>query len=55
MGVDARLTAELILFFSYLGVMALYTAFQDRAIGAKAAGILCIVGVVNLPIIHFSQ
>ncbi|MGY4676796.1 heme ABC transporter permease [Pasteurella sp. P03HT] len=51
---DARLTSELILFFLYLGVMALYSAFQDRTVGAKAAGILCLVGVINLPIIHFS-
>lgn len=51
---DARLTAELILFFLYLGVLALYSAFQDRAVGAKAAGILSLVGVINLPIIHFS-
>ena len=50
---DARLTAELILFFLYIGVLALYSAFSDRAVGAKSAGILCIVGVVNLPIIHF--
>ena len=51
---DARLTAELILFFLYLGVLALYSAFQDRNVGAKAACVLCLVGVVNLPIIHFS-
>lgn len=51
---DARLTSALVLFFLYLGVMALYSAFQDRRIGAKAAGILSIVGVINLPIIHFS-
>ncbi|MGP1573546.1 MAG: heme ABC transporter permease [Aggregatibacter segnis] len=51
---DARLTAELILFFLYLGVLALYSAFQDRNVGAKAASVLCLVGVVNLPIIHFS-
>ena len=41
-------------FFLYIGVLALYSAFSDRAVGAKSAGILCIVGVVNLPIIHFS-
>lgn len=51
---DARLTAELILFFLYLGILALYSAFSDRNIGAKAAGILCITTVVILPIIHFS-
>ena len=51
---DARLTAELILFFLYLGILALYSAFSDRNVGAKAAGILCITTVVILPIIHFS-
>ncbi|MDU8924649.1 heme ABC transporter permease [Pasteurellaceae bacterium LIM206] len=51
---DARLTAELILFFLYLGVLALFSAFQERSTGMKAAAILCVVGVINLPIIHFS-
>ena len=51
---DARLTSELILLFLYLGVIALYQAFDDQRTAAKAAGILAIVGVVNLPIIHFS-
>ncbi|MCI7718690.1 heme ABC transporter permease [[Pasteurella] aerogenes] len=51
---DARLTSSLILFFLYLGVIALYSAFQDRATGMKAAAILSIVGVINIPIIHFS-
>ncbi|NBI40415.1 heme ABC transporter permease [[Haemophilus] felis] len=51
---DARLTSELILLFLYLGVIALYSAFNHPQVGAKAAGILCLVGVVNLPIIHFS-
>ncbi|MEZ9230809.1 heme ABC transporter permease [Vibrio amylolyticus] len=51
---DARLTSELILLFLYLGVIALYHAFDDQKTAAKAAGILAIVGVVNIPIIHFS-
>ncbi|MDY4280162.1 MAG: heme ABC transporter permease [[Pasteurella] mairii] len=51
---DARLTSSLILFFLYLGVIALYSAFQDRATGMKAVAILSIVGVINIPIIHFS-
>ncbi|AAP95691.1 heme ABC transporter permease [[Haemophilus] ducreyi] len=51
---DARLTSALVLFFLYLGVMALYSAFQDKQMGAKAAGVLSVVGVINLPIIHFS-
>ena len=51
---DARLTSVLILLFLYLGYMALHDAFEDPARGARAAGILALVGVVNLPIIHFS-
>jgi heme exporter protein C len=51
---DARLTSVLILFFLYLGYMALENAFDDRARGAKAAAILAIVGAINVPIIKFS-
>ena len=51
---DARLTSELILLFLYIGVLALYYAFNDARTGAKAASILALVGVVNVPIIHFS-
>lgn len=51
---DARLTSELILLFLYLGVMALYNSFDDKEQGGKAAGIIAVVGVVNLPIIHYS-
>ena len=51
---DARLTSVLILFFLYLGHMALYDAFDDTTKGARAAAILALVGVVNVPIIHYS-
>ena len=51
---DARMTSQLILLFLYLGVLALYHAFSDSRTGAKAASILALVGVVNIPIIHFS-
>ena len=51
---DARLTSVLILFFLYLGYMVLYKAFDDQNRGARAAAILSIVGVVNIPIIKFS-
>lgn len=51
---DARLTSVLILFFLYLGYMALHDAFEDPQRGARAAGILALVGVVNLPVIKFS-
>ena len=51
---DARLTSELILLFLYLGFMALEAAFEDKRHGARASGILALVGVVNVPIIHYS-
>src|ERR1041384_492457 len=51
---DARLMSELILLFFYLGVLALRGAFADPRAGARAAGLLAIVGVINVPIVHYS-
>ena len=51
---DARLTSELILLFLYLGFISLHKAFEDREIGDRAAGVLAMVGVINVPIIHYS-
>ncbi|MBR9728706.1 heme ABC transporter permease [Shewanella intestini] len=51
---DARLTSELVLLFLYLGVIALYASFEDKVLAARAAGILAIVGVINVPIIKYS-
>jgi len=51
---DARLTSMLVLLFLYLGIMGLYAAFEDRRKGARVACILVLVGLVNIPIIHFS-
>ncbi|MDH3716094.1 MAG: heme ABC transporter permease [Gammaproteobacteria bacterium] len=51
---DARLTSELLLLFLYLGVIALYGAIEDKRVAARAAAIVAMVGVVNIPIIHYS-
>jgi heme exporter protein C len=51
---DARLTSELILLFIYLGIMALQNAIEDRRVAARAAAILTLIGVINIPIIHYS-
>ncbi|MFN4312295.1 MAG: heme ABC transporter permease [Ferrovibrio sp.] len=51
---DARLTSMLILFFLYLGYIALWEAFDDPGRAGRAAAILALVGAVNLPIIKFS-
>ena len=51
---DARLTSELLLLFLYFGYMALRGAMETPQGSARAAAILAVVGVVNIPIIHFS-
>lgn len=51
---DARLTSVLILFFLYLGHIALANAFDDPTRGGRAAAILALVGAINVPIIKFS-
>jgi heme exporter protein C len=51
---DARLTSVLVLFFLYLGYIALVNAFDEPTRGARAGAILALVGIVNLPIIKFS-
>ena len=51
---DARLTSELVLLFLYIGFMALHSAIDDTRRADRAAGLLAIVGVVNVPIIYFS-
>jgi len=51
---DARLTSELILLFLYFGYMALQASIEDQHIADKASGLLAIVGVVNIPVIHYS-
>jgi len=51
---DARLTSMLLLFFLYLGHIALSRAYDSPERGDRAAAILALVGVINLPIIKFS-
>jgi heme exporter protein C len=51
---DARLTSVLVLFFLYLGYIALWQAIEDPQKAARAAAILALVGFVNVPIIKFS-
>ena len=51
---DARLTSELVLLFIYLGIMALDSAIDDRRAGARAVAIMTLIGVINIPIVHFS-
>lgn len=51
---DARLTSQLILLFLYLGVMMIYQVIQDKQQAGKAAAVIGILGVINIPIIHYS-
>lgn len=51
---DARLTSELVLLFLYLGVIGLNQAYSDARTAARACAWLALVGVVNVPIVHYS-
>lgn len=51
---DARLTSVVVLFLFYLGCMALRSSIDDEARAGRAASILALVGLVNLPIVKFS-
>ena len=51
---DARLTSVLVLFFLYLGYMAIWQAIEDQNKASRAAAILALVGFINVPIIKFS-
>ena len=51
---DARLTSFLLLFFLYLGHIALSRAYDDSERGDRSASILAVVGAINVPIIKFS-
>jgi heme exporter protein C len=51
---DARITSMLILLFLYLGVIALYEAYENKALASKACAVLSLVGTVNIPIIYKS-
>ncbi|WP_411287998.1 heme ABC transporter permease CcmC [Phenylobacterium sp.] len=51
---DARLTSVLVLFMFYIAYMALRASLDDEAKAARASAILALVGLVNLPIVHYS-
>ncbi|MDX1432525.1 MAG: heme ABC transporter permease [Gammaproteobacteria bacterium] len=51
---DPRLTSELVLLFLYFGVIGLHAAIEDKRTASRAAAVLALVGLVNIPIIHFS-
>jgi heme exporter protein C len=51
---DARLTSVLILFFLYLGLMALRSSVEEEQQAAKLTAVLGLVGVAILPVIKFS-
>lgn len=51
---DARITSMLILLFLYLGVVALYEAYDNKVAAGRACAVLSLVGMVNIPIIYKS-
>ena len=51
---DARMTSMLVLFLTYVGYLALWAAIEDEQRAARLAGLLCLGGLINIPIVHFS-
>jgi heme exporter protein C len=51
---DGRMTSELVLFLFYVAYIALHASIEDEVRAAKSTAILALVGLVNLPIVHFS-
>lgn len=51
---DAKLTSALILFFVYVGIIALRSAFDSESSGSKAASVLTLVGAPNLVIVYYA-
>ncbi len=51
---DGRMTSELVLFLFYVAYIALHASIEDEQRAAKSTAILAMVGLVNLPIVHFS-
>ncbi len=51
---DARLVSELVLLFLYLGYIGLRAAIDDLRTAGRASAVLALVGVINIPIIHYS-
>ncbi len=51
---DGRMTSELVLFLFYIAYIALHASIEDEVRAAKSTAILALVGLVNLPIVHFS-
>jgi heme exporter protein C len=49
-----RLTSELLLLFLYMGYMALRASFDDTQRADRASAVLAVVGIVNVPIVHYS-
>jgi heme exporter protein C len=51
---DARLTSELILFFLYMGIFLFQSAVAQKQKGERALAILILIGLIDIPIIHYS-
>ncbi|HEV7717845.1 MAG TPA: heme ABC transporter permease [Arsenicitalea sp.] len=51
---DGRMTSTLILLFIYLGIIALWRAFEDQGRAARVIAVFTLVGALNIPVIKFS-
>jgi heme exporter protein C len=51
---DGRMTSTLLLLFIYLGIIALWRAFDDQSRAARIAAVVTLIGALNIPVIKFS-
>lgn len=51
---DARLTSMLVLFFLYIGYIAVVSAGDDITRAAKPSSAIALIGFINVPIVKFS-
>lgn len=51
---DPRIASTMLLFFLYLGVIALQASYHNQQMADRFSAILAIVGTVNIPIIYGS-
>lgn len=51
---DARLTSELVLLLLYFAVLACYQAVNNKDNAERMIAVLVLVGLVDLPVIHYS-
>lgn len=51
---DGRMTSTLVLLLIYLGLIALWRAFEDQLRAGRVVAVFTLIGAINIPIVKFS-